>query len=96
MNRDESGVIPTREHIARNIHAIKWTVKRAAAGYATLKTACDAYALAKKAGRYNQIKRNEGVSSTNIVGRMLRWRLHVKNIESDLWTEVKLLLLTAK
>jgi ethanolamine-phosphate cytidylyltransferase len=31
----------------------------------------DAYALAKKAGRYKQIKRTEGVSSTEIVGRML-------------------------
>ncbi|XP_011006224.1 PREDICTED: ethanolamine-phosphate cytidylyltransferase-like isoform X2 [Populus euphratica] len=31
----------------------------------------DAYALAKKAGRYKQIKRSEGVSSTDIVGRML-------------------------
>ena len=35
----------------------------------------DAYALAKKAGRYKQIKRTEGVSSTDIVGRMLLWRL---------------------
>ncbi|XP_022921352.1 ethanolamine-phosphate cytidylyltransferase-like [Cucurbita moschata] len=31
----------------------------------------DAYALAKKAGRYKQIKRTEGVSSTDIVGRIL-------------------------
>ncbi|KAL9235715.1 hypothetical protein vseg_010454 [Gypsophila vaccaria] len=31
----------------------------------------DAYALAKSAGRYKQIKRTEGVSSTDIVGRML-------------------------
>lgn len=31
----------------------------------------DAYALAKKVGRYKQIKRTEGVSSTDIVGRML-------------------------
>jgi len=31
----------------------------------------DAYALAKKAGRYKQIKRTEGVSSTDLVGRML-------------------------
>lgn len=31
----------------------------------------DAYALAKEAGRYKQIKRTEGVSSTDIVGRML-------------------------
>jgi ethanolamine-phosphate cytidylyltransferase len=29
----------------------------------------DAYALAKKAGRYKQIKRTEGVSSTDIVGK---------------------------
>jgi ethanolamine-phosphate cytidylyltransferase len=28
----------------------------------------DAYAHAKKAGRYKQIKRTEGVSSTDIVG----------------------------
>lgn len=28
----------------------------------------DAYALAKKVGRYQQIKRTEGVSSTDIVG----------------------------
>lgn len=28
----------------------------------------DAYAAAKKAGRYKQIKRTEGVSSTDIVG----------------------------
>jgi len=31
----------------------------------------DAYELAKKAGRYMEIKRTEGVSSTDIVGRML-------------------------
>ncbi|KAL8136379.1 hypothetical protein V2J09_002380 [Rumex salicifolius] len=31
----------------------------------------DAYALAKKAGRYKQIKRTEGVSSTDIVGRIM-------------------------
>ncbi|PON81338.1 Bifunctional transcriptional regulator [Trema orientale] len=31
----------------------------------------DAYALAKGAGRYKQIKRTEGVSSTDIVGRIL-------------------------
>ncbi|KAL0836956.1 hypothetical protein Bca101_088846 [Brassica carinata] len=30
----------------------------------------DAYALAKKAGRYKQIKRTEGVSSTDIVGEI--------------------------
>eukprot|EP00268_Persea_americana_P041332 TRINITY_DN4113_c0_g1_i4.p1 TRINITY_DN4113_c0_g1~~TRINITY_DN4113_c0_g1_i4.p1 ORF type:complete len:254 (-),score=53.86 TRINITY_DN4113_c0_g1_i4:988-1749(-) len=31
----------------------------------------DAYTLAKKAGHYKQIKRTEGVSSTDIVGRIL-------------------------
>jgi len=31
----------------------------------------DAYAAAKKAGRYKQIKRTEGVSSTDIVGTKL-------------------------
>lgn len=31
----------------------------------------DAYAHAKKAGRYKQIKRTEGVSSTDIVGILL-------------------------
>ncbi|MBA0737708.1 hypothetical protein Gogos_011159 [Gossypium gossypioides] len=31
----------------------------------------DAYAVAKKAGRFKQIKRTEGISSTDIVGRML-------------------------
>ncbi|XP_015966387.1 ethanolamine-phosphate cytidylyltransferase [Arachis duranensis] len=31
----------------------------------------DVYAAAKKAGRYKQIKRTEGVSSTDIVGRIL-------------------------
>ncbi|KAK8937198.1 hypothetical protein KSP39_PZI011858 [Platanthera zijinensis] len=31
----------------------------------------DAYAVAKKVGRYKQIKRTEGVSSTDIVGRIL-------------------------
>jgi glycerol-3-phosphate cytidylyltransferase-like family protein len=30
----------------------------------------DAYALAKKVGRYKQIKRTEGVSSTDIVGKV--------------------------
>jgi ethanolamine-phosphate cytidylyltransferase len=33
----------------------------------------DAYALAKKVGRYKQIKRTEGVSSTDIVGKMTTW-----------------------
>lgn len=32
----------------------------------------DAYALAKEAGRYKQIKRTEGVSSTDIVGLYLQ------------------------
>ncbi|CAD6258592.1 unnamed protein product [Miscanthus lutarioriparius] len=40
----------------------------------------DAYALAKKAGRYKQIKRTEGVSTTDIVGRML---LCVRERSSD-------------
>lgn len=31
----------------------------------------DAYAVAKQLGRFKQIKRTEGVSSTDIVGRML-------------------------
>lgn len=31
----------------------------------------DAYALAKKAGHYKQIKRTEGVSSTDIVGTVI-------------------------
>lgn len=31
----------------------------------------DAYALAKKVGRYKQIKRTEGVSSTDIVGTII-------------------------
>lgn len=33
----------------------------------------DAYAAAKKAGRYKQIKRTEGVSSTDIVGTEFLW-----------------------
>ncbi|KAF6167305.1 hypothetical protein GIB67_043166 [Kingdonia uniflora] len=36
----------------------------------------DAYALAKKVGRYKQIKRTEGVSSTDIVGRILSSMKH--------------------
>ncbi|KAJ1267803.1 hypothetical protein BS78_07G086100 [Paspalum vaginatum] len=40
----------------------------------------DAYALAKKVGRYKQIKRTEGVSSTDIVGRIL---LTFKQKDSD-------------
>ncbi|KAF9595834.1 hypothetical protein IFM89_005320 [Coptis chinensis] len=35
----------------------------------------DAYALAKKAGRYKQIKRTEGVSSTDIVGTVINFFL---------------------
>lgn len=35
----------------------------------------DAYALAKEAGRYKQIKRTEGVSSTDIVGLYLYLQL---------------------
>ena len=31
----------------------------------------DAYELAKKVGRYKQIKRTEGVSSTDIVGKLV-------------------------
>ncbi|KAG8376354.1 hypothetical protein BUALT_Bualt09G0054400 [Buddleja alternifolia] len=38
----------------------------------------DAYALAKKVGRYKQIKRTEGVSSTDIVGRILSCMKDVK------------------
>ncbi|KAL6575262.1 Ethanolamine-phosphate cytidylyltransferase [Orobanche minor] len=40
----------------------------------------DAYALAKKVGRYKQIKRTEGVSSTDIVGRILSG---IKDVKSD-------------
>ncbi|KAK9097571.1 hypothetical protein Sjap_023068 [Stephania japonica] len=40
----------------------------------------DAYALAKKVGRYKQIKRTEGVSSTDIVGRILSF---MKDAESS-------------
>ncbi|CAO2822956.1 unnamed protein product [Amaranthus hypochondriacus] len=42
----------------------------------------DAYAAAKKAGRYKQIKRTEGVSSTDIVGRILLTG-HGKNAHKD-------------
>ncbi|KAI7989582.1 Ethanolamine-phosphate cytidylyltransferase [Camellia lanceoleosa] len=38
----------------------------------------DAYALAKKVGRYKQIKRTEGVSSTEIVGRILASAKEIK------------------
>ncbi|WJZ98635.1 hypothetical protein VitviT2T_017146 [Vitis vinifera] len=41
----------------------------------------DAYALAKKAGRYKQIKRTEGVSSTDIVGRILSYIKDTKTHE---------------
>ncbi|GFP90872.1 ethanolamine-phosphate cytidylyltransferase [Phtheirospermum japonicum] len=40
----------------------------------------DAYALAKKAGRYKQIKRTEGVSSTDIVGRILS---SIEDVKAD-------------
>ncbi|KAK3011052.1 hypothetical protein RJ639_012462 [Escallonia herrerae] len=43
----------------------------------------DAYALAKKAGRYKQIKRTEGVSSTDIVGRILTTAKDTKVSEQD-------------
>ncbi|CAI9099140.1 OLC1v1035917C1 [Oldenlandia corymbosa var. corymbosa] len=43
----------------------------------------DAYALAKKAGRYKQIKRTEGVSSTDIVGRILSAFKVVKSPKSS-------------
>ncbi|KAJ8540013.1 hypothetical protein K7X08_026402 [Anisodus acutangulus] len=39
----------------------------------------DAYALAKQAGRYKQIKRTEGVSSTDIVGRILSFSQDCSN-----------------
>ncbi|KAF9662917.1 hypothetical protein SADUNF_Sadunf18G0104200 [Salix dunnii] len=42
----------------------------------------DAYALAKKAGRYKQIKRTEGVSSTDIVGRILSSLKDTKTCEN--------------
>ncbi|KAK6147464.1 hypothetical protein DH2020_018376 [Rehmannia glutinosa] len=40
----------------------------------------DAYALAKKVGRYKQIKRTEGVSSTDIVGRILS---SIEDVKAD-------------
>ncbi|KAE8676637.1 Ethanolamine-phosphate cytidylyltransferase [Hibiscus syriacus] len=43
----------------------------------------DAYALAKKAGRYKQIKRTEGVSSTDIVGRILSSMKNNKSSKGD-------------
>jgi ethanolamine-phosphate cytidylyltransferase len=45
----------------------------------------DAYALAKKVGRYKQIKRTEGVSSTDIVGRIL---LTFKHKDADTYFNV--------
>ncbi|XP_061347577.1 ethanolamine-phosphate cytidylyltransferase-like isoform X1 [Gastrolobium bilobum] len=49
----------------------------------------DAYAAAKKAGRYKQIKRTEGVSSTDIVGRILSSLRDPKNCEDNNGTDVK-------
>ncbi|PSS01585.1 Ethanolamine-phosphate cytidylyltransferase [Actinidia chinensis var. chinensis] len=43
----------------------------------------DAYTLAKKAGRYKQIKRTEGVSSTDIVGRILESTKDMKVLEGQ-------------
>ncbi|XP_057467525.1 ethanolamine-phosphate cytidylyltransferase-like isoform X3 [Actinidia eriantha] len=43
----------------------------------------DAYTLAKKAGRYMQIKRTEGVSSTDIVGRILESSKDMKVLEGQ-------------
>jgi ethanolamine-phosphate cytidylyltransferase len=40
----------------------------------------DAYGLAKKVGRYKQIKRTEGVSSTDIVGRILS---SIKDVKAE-------------
>ena len=42
----------------------------------------DAYAAAKKAGRYKQIKRTEGVSSTDIVGTIFLF-LYQKKTKSS-------------
>lgn len=44
----------------------------------------DAYALAKKAGRYKQIKRTEGVSSTDIVGIVIHLFVSFTNYMTDL------------
>ncbi|ESW32220.1 hypothetical protein PHAVU_002G303400 [Phaseolus vulgaris] len=49
----------------------------------------DAYAAAKKAGRYKQIKRTEGVSSTDIVGRILSSLRNEKSCEDHNGCEVK-------
>ncbi|KAJ4721466.1 Ethanolamine-phosphate cytidylyltransferase [Melia azedarach] len=46
----------------------------------------DAYALAKKVGRYKQIKRTEGVSSTDIVGRILSSAEDTKTREDNVDT----------
>ncbi|KAK4757795.1 hypothetical protein SAY87_019096 [Trapa incisa] len=43
----------------------------------------DAYALAKKVGRYKQIKRTEGVSSTDILGRILSSLQNTEVIEQS-------------
>lgn len=49
----------------------------------------DAYAAAKKAGRYKQIKRTEGVSSTDIVGRIMSSLRHQKTGDDHNGTDVK-------
>ncbi|KAF8715754.1 hypothetical protein HU200_026700 [Digitaria exilis] len=49
----------------------------------------DAYELAKKVGRYKQIKRTEGVSSTDIVGRILLTFKHKDADDIDEKVEVK-------
>lgn len=49
----------------------------------------DAYDAAKKAGRYKQIKRTEGVSSTDIVGRILSSLNDQKNCEDQNGTDLK-------
>jgi len=43
----------------------------------------DAYALAKKAGKYKQIKRTEGVSSTDIVGTVFSMSLFARFLLSS-------------
>ncbi|KAF7813932.1 ethanolamine-phosphate cytidylyltransferase-like [Senna tora] len=54
-----------------------------------LQDGSDPYALAKKAGCYKQIKRTEGVSSTDIVGRILSSLRETKNCDRNS-TDVKL------
>lgn len=49
----------------------------------------DAYAAAKKAGRYKQIKRTEGVSSTDIVGRIMSSLKDQKTCEDQNGTDVR-------